>query len=116
MHGPPRPECTSLLNGPVYSVVKIVRMEIRHYLQCPILWQLAREALCISEDYLSLGHRLCFIACSFDKLRLLAYSHVFYHSLKNDNECVNAFGLIKDLHFIQQKNSNLVKALRPLVT
>jgi hypothetical protein len=25
--------------------------EIRHYMQCPVLWQLAREALSISEDF-----------------------------------------------------------------
>ena len=90
--------------------------EIRHYLQCAILWQLAREALRICEDHFSWGHRLCFIDCSLDKLRLLAYSHVLYHSLKNDNECVNAFGIIRVPQFVQQKSSNLVKALRPLVT
>ena len=90
--------------------------EIRHYLHCPVLWQLAREALSINEDHFSIGHRLCFIECSVDKLRLLAYSHILYHSVKNDTDCVNASGMIKSSQFIQQKSHNLVKALRPFVT
>ena len=74
--------------------------EIRHYMQCHVLWQLAREALKLSEEYFSLGHRLCFIECSLDMLRLLAFSHLLYHSLKNDIECVNASGINKYSHFI----------------
>ena len=42
--------------------------EICHYLQCPIIWQLAREALLFSENHFSVGHRLCFIDCSLEKL------------------------------------------------
>ena len=89
--------------------------EIRHYLQCLVLWQLAREALCINEEHFSIGHRLCFIDCSVDKLRLLAYSRTLYHALKNDTDCVNASGIIKNSQFIQQRSHNLVKALRPFV-
>ena len=89
--------------------------EIRHYMQCPVLWQLAREVLSVSEVYFYIGHRLCFIDCSLDELRLLAYSHLLYHSVKNDSECVNASGIIEDSQCIQQESSNLVKALRPLV-
>jgi len=92
------------------------RDEIRHYMQCPVLWQLAREALSISEQQFTLGHRLCFIDCSVDKLRLLAYTHLLYHTIKNDSECVQSNGQIKCTQFIQQKCSNVVKALRPLVT
>jgi len=89
--------------------------EICHYLLCPVLWQLAREALLISEDYFSIGHRLCLIDGSHDKLRLLAYTHTLYHSLKNDTECRDSNGLIKDSQFIQQRSSHLVKAIRPFV-
>ena len=89
--------------------------EIRHYIQCPILWQLAREALSISEQQFSIEHRLCLIDCSLDKLRLLAYSHLLYHALKNDRECVQCNGQIKSPQFIQQKGSNFSRALRPLV-
>ena len=85
-------------------------------MQCPVLWQLAREALSISEQHFSLEHRLCFIDCSVDKLRLLAYAHLLYHAIKNDSECVQINGLIKCSQLIQQKSSNIVKALRPLVT
>ena len=89
--------------------------EIRHYIQCPILWQLAREALSLSEQQFSIEHRLCFVDCSLDKLRLLAYSHLLYHSLKNDRECVQCNGQIKCPQFIQHKGSNFSRALRPLV-
>ena len=79
-----RPVCTSRLTGPP-SVFGCIdgQDEIRRYMQCPVLWQLGREALSSSEEYVSLGHRLYFIDCSHDKFRLLAYSHLLYHSLKN---------------------------------
>ena len=92
------------------------RDQFRHYLICPILWQLAREALSLSEEYFSIGHRMCLVDCSKDKLRLLAYSHILYHALKNDTDCVNASGIIKDSQYIQQNSSNLIKALRPFVS
>ena len=89
--------------------------EIRLYMQCPVLWQLAREALSISEQYFSLGHRLCFIDCSVDKLRLMAYAHLLYHAIRNDSNCVQSNRLMKSPQLVQQKSTNLVKALRPLV-
>jgi len=92
------------------------RDEIRHYIQCPVLWQLAREALSISEHHFSIGHRLCFYDCSVDKLRLLAYSHLLYHAIKNDSDSIHSNGFLKSPQYIQQKSTNLVKALRPLVT
>ena len=90
--------------------------EILHYLQFPILWQLAREALLLSVEHFSIGHRLCFIDCSRDRRRLLAYSHTLYHALKNHRECVNALGMVKDSQFIQQRSCHLIKALRPFVS
>ena len=63
-----------------------------------------------------MGHRRFFIDCSLDKLRLLAYSHLPHHSVKNDSDCVNASGIMRDSQSIQQKRSNIVEALRPLVT
>ena len=89
---------------------------IQHYLCCPILWQLSREALSLSEEHFSIWHRLCLIDCSKDKLRLLAYSHLLYHAVKNDTDCVEASGIIKNSCFIQQKSTNLVKALKPFVS
>ena len=115
MHGPPRPECTSLLNGPVYSVVKIVRMKSDIICIVQFCGSLLVKHF-VSLRTIFLQGTGCALDCSLDRLRLLAYSHVLYHSLKNDNECVNASGIIKDSNFIQQKSSNLVKALRPLVT
>ena len=83
---------------------------------CPILWQLGREALFISEVHFCLGHRLCFIDCSVGKLRLLAYAHLLYHAIKNDGDGVQRNGIIKCTQYIRQKSTNLVKALQPLVT
>ena len=90
--------------------------EILHYLQCPVLWQLAREVLPLSEEYFSIRHRLCFIDCSKDKLRLLAYTHTLHHPLRDDTECIDAVGVIKDSQFIQQRGCHLIKAIRPFVT
>ena len=85
------------------------------YIYIAFLWQLAREALSISEQHFSIEHRLCLVDCSLDKLRLLAYSHLLFHALKNDRECVQCNGQIKSLQLIQQKGSNFSRALRPLV-
>ena len=104
-----------LIKWPCIFGCKDCSDEIRHYMICPILWQLGREALSISEQHFCIGHRLCFIDCSVDKLRLLAYVHLLYHALKNDRDCVQCDGLIKSSNYVQQKSSNLVKALRPLV-
>ena len=89
--------------------------EILHYLQCPILWQLAREALHISEDHFSLGHRLCFIDCSLDRLKLLAYCHTLYHAIRNDSHCSDDNGNIKSSRFIQNYSSMLSRSLRTLI-
>ena len=89
--------------------------EILHYLQCPILWQLALEALSLSEDHFSLGHRLCFIDCTHDKLKLVAYCHTLYHSIKNDKDCIDSTRQIKCSQFIQHRSTLLTRALRPLM-
>jgi hypothetical protein len=86
-----------------------------HYFQCPILWQLAREALHLSEDHFSLGHRLCFIDCSLDRLKLLAYCHSLYHTVRNDRHCIDNNGMIKNSQFIQNYSSLLSRSLRTLI-
>ena len=113
--GPPLPECMSLLNGLAFSV-DLVLDNIHHYRCCPILWQLSREALSLSEEHFSIWHWLCLIDCSLDKLRLLAYSHLLYDTVTNDTGCVEASGIIENSCSIQRKCSNLVKALRPFVS
>ena len=90
--------------------------EILHYLECPVLWQLAREALHLAEDHFSLGHRLCFINCSESKLQLLAYCHSLYHALRNDSECVKNDGGIKCSRFIQTRSTQLSRAIRTLIS
>ena len=106
------------INGPVYLDVPIARMK-SFITFSALFWQLAREALLLCEEHFSngqIGHRLCFIDCSRDKLRLLAYSHTLHHALKNDTECVNALGMAKDSQFIQQRGCHLIKAIRPFVS
>ena len=89
--------------------------EILHYLQCPILWQLAREALSLSEDHFSLGQCLCFVDRSVDKLKLLAYCHSLFHAVKNDKNCIDSSGPTKCTQFIQHRSAQLTRALRPLI-
>ena len=60
--------------------------ELKHYLVCPILWQLATEQLG-SEDSIFVGERLCLSHPSVQKLKTLALCHFVYHSCKNDEVC-----------------------------
>ena len=67
--------------------------ELRHYFECPILWQLATEHLG-SEDSIFVGERLCLSHPSVLKLKTLALCHFIYHSCKNDEVCarlINCF-------------------------
>ena len=59
---------------------------ITHYLQCPVLWQLARE-VCPLEECCSLDSRLCLVSPSKDKLRRLAIAYGIFHACKNDSVC-----------------------------
>ena len=47
--------------------------EYRHYLICPILWQLAREALDLRESSCAVGHRLCLSSVNLNRLKLLGF-------------------------------------------
>ena len=59
---------------------------ITHYLQCPVLWQLARE-VCPLEESCSLPSRLCLASPSKDKLHRLAIVYGIFHTCKNDPAC-----------------------------
>ena len=95
--------------------VVIQQQENLVYVKKLTLWQLAREALHLSEDHFSVGHRLCFIDCSLEKLKLLAYCHSLYHTIKNDKACIFTDGNIKSPRSIQHHSSCLARALRALV-
>ncbi len=62
--------------------------EIRHYLVCHVLWQLASEKLG-SEVSILVGERLCLIEPSVQKLRMIALCHFIYHSCKHDDVCAS---------------------------
>ena len=61
---------------------------LSHYLCCPILWCLAREASGICETDVSIISRLSIRDPSKDKLVLLACCHLLYHCAINDRECI----------------------------
>jgi hypothetical protein len=61
---------------------------LTHDLCCPILWCLARDISGISETDASMISWLAIQDPSKDKLVLLAYCHVLYHSAINDRECM----------------------------
>ena len=45
--------------------------EINHYLICPLLWQLAKEALNLNETSFEIGHMLCLTEVNINRVRLL---------------------------------------------
>ena len=89
---------------------------IQHYLVCPILWQLGREALNLREDSIFIGERLCLVTPTADKLRLLAFCHTLYHSLKNDKECVLDDGRLRTAPLLQSRAQDVSRFCKHLVT
>ena len=90
--------------------------EFRHYLICPILWQLAREAVSCMETNFEIGHRLCLTIVDNEKLRLLGYCHTLYHHIRRSPECFGSDGLMKDSCFIQRFSVESIRALLPLIS
>ena len=76
------------------------RDELRHYLVCPLLWQLAKEALNLMETSFDVGHRLCLTEVNINRVRLLGYCHTLYHHIRNSSECFDADGNVRDSCFI----------------
>ena len=69
------------------------RDELCHYLQCPLLWQLASGACDSTELDPSLLHRICLYEPSNEKLRKLAFCHALYHACVNDTGCIKENGM-----------------------
>ena len=89
--------------------------EFRHYMTCPILWQLAKEALSLRENFFDVGHRLCLTDCNHNRLKLLGYCHLLYHALRKDTGCFDTSGCRRPSNIVQQRASDLVRALKPLI-
>ena len=91
------------------------RDEFRHYIECPVLWHFAREHLKIKELYV--GHindaeeRLCTVHASFDKLKLLSFVHLLYHSLINDPFITDANNCIRHPSIVQSRAAEVCKNL-----
>ena len=86
--------------------------EFVHYLRCPILWYFAREALKIQEDSIFIGSRLCLVEPSIQKLKLLAFTHSLYHSLKNDPRCIGQDGHPVNANSMQLAATDICRSLR----
>ena len=85
---------------------------LTHYLECPVLWQFAREALRLQEDSIFLLSRLCIVEPSICKLRLLAFTHCLYHALKNDPRGVKANGFPVSPNSMQILASEISRSIR----
>ena len=62
---------------------------LTHYLQCPVLWCLAREISGINELSCSIDARLSLAEPRPDQLILFAFCHSIYHTCLHDRECVS---------------------------
>ena len=85
---------------------------LTHYLECPVLWQFAREALRLQEDSIFLLSRLCIVEPSICKLQLLAFTHCLYHALKNDPRGVKANGFPVSPNSMQILASEISRSIR----
>ena len=85
---------------------------LTHYLECPVLWQFAREALSLQEDSIFLQSRLCIVEPRICKLRLLAFAHCLYHALKNDPRGVKANGFPVSPNSMQILASEISRSIK----
>ena len=89
------------------------RDEYRHYLTCPILWQLAKEALNLMETSFAVGDRLCLTEVNINRVRLLGYCHSLYHHIRSSPECFDGNGNVRDSRFVQNLLSRLLGRFAP---
>jgi len=90
--------------------------DFRHYLTCPILWQLAKEGLGLMETSFEIEHRLCLREVNVNRLRLLGYCHSLYHHIRRSPLCFDSDGQVRDSRFIQQFAVESVRAIKPLIS
>ena len=75
--------------------------DLMHYLVCPILWQLAREVLCVQEVSFLILDRLCIGEPTEIKFKTLAFCHALYHCCVNDAMCMHDDGTPRDSRTVQ---------------
>ena len=71
-----------------------------HYMICPVLWQLAREAYPL-EASSALSSRLCLVSPSKDSLNRLSIAFGIFHAVKNDSACSFAAATASSPSFVQ---------------
>ena len=110
------PVCTNQFLLPCVFGCLDFNDEFRHYLTCPILLQLAKEALNLYETSFEVEHRLCLAEVHVNRVRLLGYCHSLYHHSLRSPECFDADGNVREYGFIQSFASSLIRALKPLIS
>ena len=91
------------------------RDEIKHYIVCPVLWQLCRENLAYTEDSISIVSRLCIAEPTIDKLRALSFCHSLYHACVNDSMCNSCVGIPESGPILQQGACDIARYVKHLV-
>ena len=87
---------------------------LSHYLECPILWQIAGEAF-PAEESIEVSQRVCILSPSVEKLQRLSVAHGVYHACKNDNICI-VDGSPAHPRVVQACGAEFAKALRHLAS
>ena len=101
--------------APLHFGLCLCVVEYMHYLICPMLWQLAREALNSGEANCEVGHRLCPTDCNHNRFNLVGYCHLSYHTIRKSTECYDCLGNIQDSQFVQNVAVASIRALKPLI-
>ena len=84
---------------------------LTHYLQCPILWQLAREAIPFEESS-SIAHRLALTEPTTRTLNRLAIAFSLYHNTKNDHVPFDSDLNFSVPNFVQHRAACVASSLK----
>jgi len=85
----------------------------RHYVVCPVLWNLA-GLIFDNEGSIAIEERLCLVSPSVIKLQRLALAHSIYHACKNDTNCT-VHGIPASPLIVQSRGAQFTKALKHLI-
>ena len=86
--------------------------ELKHYILCPVLWQLVREHVPGHEQSITSCSRLCLVEPSFSKLKAFAFAHLLCHTCKNEPSCLGNDGFIKCGSVVQAFASEAGRAIK----
>jgi len=89
--------------------------ELCHYIICPVLWCFARDTLHVTESSVFVGHRLCIVDPTPEKLKNLAFCHSLYHACVNDSLCMRNDGFPRAARIVQSRASEVSRHCAHLV-